>query len=193
MTSRKWLVVSNPSFEEQKMVGEKDKPSGWKRKIIHEMTEYWLNFVFLVFVFFIMTLYRRLLMAEYHIAYLNYGFAVIQAAILAKVILLAEVARVGQKHEDKPLIIPTLHKTIVFALWVVGFKVLENLLEGLVHGKGLSGGFDELISKGWYELLANSLVVIAAFIPFFAIKQLGRVLGRETLVDLFFRGRAQAK
>jgi hypothetical protein len=174
------------------MTVEKEKPSGWKEKIIHEMTEYWLNFVFLGFVFFIMTLYRRLLMAEYHIAYLNYGFAAIQAAVLAKVIMLAEVARVGTKHEDKPLIIPTLHKTVAFALWVVGFKVLESMIEGLVHGKGVSGGFEELISKGWFELLANALIVIAAFFPFFAIKQLGRALGRETLVDLFFRGRAQA-
>jgi hypothetical protein len=154
------------------------------------MTEYWMNFVFLGFVFSIMTLYRRLLMAEYHIAYLNYGFAVIQAAVLAKVILLAEVARVGRKHEDKPLIIPTLHKTIVFAIWVIGFKVLEHLISGLARGKGLMGGFDELFAKGWYELLANGVVVFAAFIPFFAIKELGRELGRETLVTLFFRRRA---
>jgi len=54
------------------------------------------------------------------------------------------------------------------------------------------GGFEELIAVGWYELLANGLVVIAAFFPFFAIKQLGRVLGRETLVALFFRRRAAA-
>jgi hypothetical protein len=175
------------------MTVEKEKQPGWKQKIIHEMTEYWINFVFLGFVFFIMTLYRRLLMAEYQIAYLNYGFAVVQAAVLAKVILLAEVARVGRKHEDKPLIIPTLHKTVVFAIWVVGFKILEHIIGGLVHGKGLMGGIDEMIAKGWYEILAGLLVVISAFIPFFAIKQLGRVLGRETLVALFFRRRTEAK
>jgi hypothetical protein len=175
------------------MTVEKEKPAGWKQKLIHEMTEYWINFVFLGFVFSIMTLYRRLLMAEYHIAYFNYGFAVVQAAVLAKVILLAEVARVGQKHEEKPLIIPTLHKTVVFAFWVVGFKVLEHIVRGLVHGKGLMGGIDEMIAKGWYEILAGMLVVISAFIPFFAIKQLGRVLGRETLVALFFRRRADTR
>jgi hypothetical protein len=172
---------------------EEAKQAGLKQKLVHEMTEYWINFVFLAFVFSIMTLYRRLLMAEYHIAYFHYGFAVIQAAVLAKVILLAEVARVGRKYEKKPLIIPTLYKTITFALWVVGFKVLEHMIGGLVHGKGLAGGFDELIAKGWYELLANGLVVIVAFIPFFALKQLGRVLGRETLVTLFFRRRVEAK
>jgi hypothetical protein len=178
--------------EEERITVEEAKRTGWKQKLVHEMVEYWVNFVFLLFVFSIMTLYRRLLLAEYHIAYLHYGFAVIQAAVLAKVILLAEVARIGRKHEDKPLIIPTLHKTVVFALWVVGFRVLEHMIEGLVHGKGLAGGVDEMIAKGWYEILVNALVVISAFIPFFAIKQLGRVLGRETLVALFFRRRAAA-
>jgi hypothetical protein len=59
-----------------------------------------------------------------------------------------------------------------------------------VRGKGLAGGFHDLISEGWYEILANGLVVISAFVPFFAIKELGRVLGREKLRALFFRRRA---
>jgi hypothetical protein len=36
-------------------------------------------------------------------------------------------------------------------------------------------------------VLANSLVVLAALIPFFALKELGRVLGRERIAALFFR------
>jgi len=39
-------------------------------------------------------------------------------------------------------------------------------------------------------VLANSLVVVVAFIPFFAVKELGRVLGEKTIRDLFFRKRS---
>lgn len=53
-------------------------------------------------------------------------------------------------------------------------------------GAGQAGGFHELISEGWYEILANGLVVIPAFGPFFAIKELGRAMGREKLRALFF-------
>ena len=49
-----------------------------------------------------------------------------------------------------------------------------------------------MISDGWYEILANGLVVISAFVPFFAIKELGRLLGREKLRALFFRRRVGA-
>ncbi len=154
------------------------------------MTEYWINFVYLAVVFFTFTSYRRLILEEYRVSYLHYGIAVIEAAVLAKIILLGEAVRIGRKHEDKPLIVPTLHKTIIFAFWVVGFKVLEHIIGGLLQGKGIAGGFHDLITKNGYEILANALVMISALLPFFAIKELGRVLGREKLRALFFRRRA---
>ena len=163
---------------------------GWKQKLFHEMIEYWINFVYLAVVFFTFTSYRRLILEEYEVSYFHYGIAVIEAAVLVKVILLGEAAGAGRKYEDKPLIIPTLHKTVVFAIWVVGFKVVEHIIEGFLRGKGLAGGFNDLIGQGGYEILANGLVMISAFIPFFAIKELGRVLGREKLHALFFRRRA---
>lgn len=171
------------------MTAEKGKQAEWKQKIIHEMTEYWINFVYLAFVFFAFTSYRRLILAEYHISYLNYGIAVIEAAVLAKVILLGEAALIGRKYENKPLIVPTLHKTVAFAIWVIGLKVLEHMIRGLIRGKGLAGGFNDLISKDVYEILANALVMFSALIPFFAIKELGRILGRDKLSAMFFRKR----
>ena len=174
------------------MTAERDKQAGWKQKFIHEMTEYFINFVYLAVVFGAFTAYRRLILAEYQVSYLNYGIAVIEAAVLAKIILLGEAARIGRKHENKPLIIPALHKTVVFAIWVIGFKVIEHMIGGLLRGNGLAGGFHDLLSKSGYEILANALVVFAAFIPFFAIKELGRVLGREKLRALFFRRRMAA-
>jgi len=169
---------------------QENKQARWKQKLLHEMNEYWINFVYLAVVFFSFTSYRRLILAEYQVSYLHYGIAVIEAAVLAKIILIGEAARIGRRLEDKPLILPTLYKTIVFAIWVAAFKVLEYFTGGLLRGEGLAGGFHELVSKGGYEILANALVMISALVPFFAIKELGRILGREKLQALFFRRRA---
>ena len=166
------------------------KKVGWKQKLVYELVEYWINFVYLAVVFFAFTSYRRLILEGYQVSYFHYGIAVIEAAVLAKIILLGEAAGTGRKYEDRPLIIPTLHKTIIFAIWVVGFKIVEHMIGGLLRGKGLAGGFNDLIGQGWYEILANTLVLISAFIPFFAIRELGRVLGREKLRALFFLRRA---
>ncbi len=166
-----------------------DTKAQLKQELVREVKEYWINFVYLAVVFFAFTSYRRLILDEYQVSYLHYGFALIQALVLAKIILLGETARVGRKHEDKPLIVPALYKAIVFGLWVVGFKFLEHMIHGLLRGRGVAGGFHDLISEGVYEILGNALVMVSAFVPFFAIKELERVLGREKLVGLFFRRR----
>jgi len=64
------------------------------------------------------------------------------------------------------------------------------MIGGLLRGKGLAGGFHDLISESGYEILTNAVVMTSAFVPFFAIKELGRVLGGEKLRALFFQRRA---
>jgi hypothetical protein len=166
------------------------KKVGWKQKLFHEMIEYWINFVYLSIFFGVFTSYRRLIMAEYQIGYQHYGIVLIKALVLAKVIMIGDVLRLGRNLEDKPLIFPTLYKSAVFSILVAVFNVLEDAIKGLLHGRGLAGGIDELISKGNYELLAGFLVVFFAFVPFFAFKELGRLLGEGKIRDLFFRGKS---
>jgi len=171
-----------------------DKQKGnWKKKIYHEVVEYWINVIYLTLVFAAFTQYRRFILATHDITYANYGFAVIEALILAKVIMIGEVARLGRGLENKPLIYPTLYKTVVFTLFVAVFTVCEHLIKGLWNGTGLMGGFAEFLGKGPHELLANSLVVFVAFLPFFAIKELGRVLGQDKIQTLFIRRRADMR
>ena len=71
---------------------------------------------------------------------------------------------------------------------VVGlFAVLEHTIGALFHGKGFAGGFRELMNEGKYELLARCLLTFFAFIPFFAFRELARVMGEGKLRALFFR------
>jgi len=176
------------------MTNAEEKTAGWKQKIVHEMIEYWINFIYLAVFFAVFTWYRRLILAEYQISYLNYGIALFEALILAKIITLKEVLCFGcGSLEEKPLIFPTVYKALLFSVWAGVFTVLEHTIRGLRHGKGLAGGLDELMSKGKYELLAGCMVIFFAFIPFFAFKELGRVLGEGKIRGLFFRRKALAE
>jgi hypothetical protein len=165
------------------------KKGNLKKKIVHEVTEYWINVGYLTIVFAAFTQYRRFLLAAHDITYTNYGFAVIEALILAKVIMIGDVVRLGRGLEQKPLIVPTLYKTFVFTFFVFVFKLVENAVKGLWKGTGLTGGLAGFFGKGSNEILANSLIVFVAFIPFFAIKELGRVWGGDKIRALFFRRR----
>ena len=168
-----------------------DKKKGsLKQKIFHEMAEYWINVVYLTFVFAAFTQYRRLVLAAHDIMYTNYWVAVIEALILAKVIMIGDVLHLGRRLEQKPLIFPTLLKTVVFSLFVGIFTIIEHVIKGLWNGMGVTGGVVEFFGKGQHELLAGCLIVFVAFIPFFAFRELGRALGEEGKIwGLFFRGR----
>jgi len=166
--------------------------SSLQKKILHEVIEYCINVAYLTLVFAAFVHSRRLFLAAYGITYTHYGFAVIEALVLGKVIMVGEVFRLGRGLEDKPLVYPTLYKTAVFTVFVGVFKVIEHVIVGLWHGTGLTGGLAEFSDKGFEVWFANSLVVIAAFIPFFAVKELGRVLGRDKIAALFLRKRGEA-
>jgi hypothetical protein len=158
--------------------------------MFRELVEYWISVIYLTLVFAAFTQYRRFVLAAHDIIYTNYWVALIEALILAKVIMIGAVVRLGRGLEDKPLIYPTLYKTVVFSLFVIAFTVVEHTVKGLWGGKGLTGGVVELYREGFDELLAGSLVIFVALIPFFGVKELGRVLGEEKIRALFFRSRA---
>ena len=165
------------------------KSKGWKGKIRHELVEYGFNVIYLTLVFASFTVYQRLVLAAHDITYTNYGFALIEALILGKVIMIGGVFHLGRGLEDKPLIYPTLYKTVAFTVFVAIFKIFEYMIKGYIDGEGIEGGLAEFTGKGVHILLANSLVVLIALIPFFAVKELGRVYGREKIGSLFFRPR----
>ena len=166
------------------------KKRSLKEKIFHEMAQYWIIVIYLALVFAAFTQYRRFVLAAHGITYTNYGVALIEALVLAKVIMIGDVIRLGRRLEHKPLIYSTLLKTSVFSLFVGVFNIIEHMIKSLWKGKGLTGGFVELLGKGNHELLAGCLVILVAFIPFFAFRELARVLGQGKIWALFFRRRA---
>jgi hypothetical protein len=163
---------------------------GLKQRLIHATIEYWINFLSLAVFFVVFTWYRRLVLAEYNISYVHYGIGLVEAAVLAKIVLLGDVLHIGRRLDDLPLVFPTIYKAVVFGICVAVFGVFEHMVSGYVHGIGLAGGFHELLSKGSDELFARCLVTFFVFVPFFAFKQLERVLGETKIRALFFRRRA---
>ena len=171
------------------MDGAGKKRMNWKDKILHEMAEYLFNVIYLALVFAAFTQYRRFLLAAHDIIYTNYWVALIQALIFGKVIMVGALFRLGRSLEQKPLIIPTLYKAVVFTFLVVVFHVIEHAIKGLWQGNDLADSLTGFLDRGYHEVLAGSLVIFVALIPFFAVKELGRVLGEDKIRALFFRKR----
>jgi hypothetical protein len=107
--------------------------------------------------------------------------------MLAKVIVLGRHLKLSRLLDDRPLVVPTLYKVIVFSLFTLLFEIIEHIVGSALHGHGVKGAFVEILGVGRDELLARTLVVVFAFLPLFAFGEIGRVLGENQLRELFFR------
>jgi beta-phosphoglucomutase family hydrolase len=119
----------------------------------------------------------------------EYGTGLVNALILAKVIATGEILQLGTRHKNRPLIFSTIWKSFVFALLAAAFSIVELTVRGLFRGGGITAGVSSIGNTGGAELLGRSLVMFFAFIPFFALREIGRVLGEGKLEDLFLRPR----
>ena len=169
-----------------------EKKKGLKQTILHELIRYWLIVLYMTIFFGAFASYRRLLLAHYGIGYEDYGIAVIRALVLAKVVLVAETLRLGRGFEEKPLIVPTLYKTLLFTVCVALFDIAEGLVRGFMSGLGSIGAVDDVLSRFNYEWLSRALVIFFAFLPLFAVGELRRVLGAG-VTDVFFHRRSAAE
>ncbi|MFO1313356.1 MAG: hypothetical protein U1F41_14975 [Burkholderiales bacterium] len=163
-----------------------DSNADWKAKAIREFKAFWIIAIYLFMFLGLFTIYRRLVVAEVGSAYLHYGIALIQALVIAKIVLVGQMFSLTRKHDDKALVWPILYKTFLFAGLVVVFGVVERLVEAWIHHEGIGGAIEKIMSIGLDEFAARILLLIFSFIPFFAFGELGRVLGMHRLVGLFF-------
>jgi len=160
-----------------------------RERAIEEFKLYWLIVLYLWVFLGSFTVYRRLVVAETGSVYLNYGIALIEAMVIGKVILIGKMLSVSRHFEDRPLIVPLLYKSLLFGVLVLVFGLVEHIVKGWFHSEGLFGGLRTLGELGAYELGARVLMLIVAFVPFFAFWELGRTLGRERLYAMFFSKR----
>jgi hypothetical protein len=161
-----------------------------KQKAEHEFKEIGIVFLYLAVFFCSLSTYSMLLLERFEISYFTYGAALLNAFIITKVILIGEAAHLGKELESKPLFYSAIYKAFLYGLLVFVFHLVEEMIKRLVHHKDVAGAFREIRLD---DLLARSVVIFCTFIPFFAFRELGRVLGKDEFRALIFRTRTLPK
>ena len=169
------------------MTSEQAEKPGIKQKLAHELREMTWIFLYLAAFLCALATYSTLLMREFHLSYFAYGTALLNALILAKIILLGEYFKLGRKHEGKPLMFAAIFKAFQFAVLMAVFHVIEEVIKHLVHGLGARGALRELTAGGLTEILGRNLVFFCALVPFFTGRELRRIMGEEKFAALFLR------
>jgi hypothetical protein len=154
-----------------------------KQKVKHELWEMTWLFLYLAFFFCAFVGYDLLLLKQYEVAYWNFGFALLNALVITKVIMIGEYAKLGKRHEDQSLLVSTLWKAFVFGVLVFAFHIVEEIVKRLIHGTDLARASREVRLD---QLASRTIVVFCTFIPLFAFREFRRVMGEEPFHALVF-------
>lgn len=165
--------------------------AGIKAKVVSETRDMLILSAYLAVLFCTFRTYRALVSAEYHVDYFHYGVSLFEAVVLAKVILIGRFLRIGERFGDRPLIIPTIYKTLTFGVFVLAFAVLEDVVDGLWHRESAHAIIRKIVVVGPWEILARVVIVLTALVPLFAAEEIGRILGEGRLFELFFKRRSE--
>jgi len=160
-----------------------------KEKAIEEFKQFIIIFVYLWAVFGLMSIHKSFVLAQRHLDYGEHAFAVVNALVFAKVVLVAEALGLGERFRDKPLIYPVMYKCFLFTLVVIGFHMIEIASVGLWHHNTIA---NSLAVEGLGSLKGILSVGIMSFVlllPFFLFRELGRVVGHKELWDLILKDR----
>jgi hypothetical protein len=187
--SRDPSLISGPAG----VSGSQKSKRNVRERVVDEATRFVVMFLYLWVVFGLLVLQQSVIMAQRHIAdYVQYGVAAMNALIFAKVMLVAEDLNLGRRFQDMPLIVPILYKSFVFSLVFVCFHVVESIVIGTFQGKGI---LESLPPIGGDPKATVSVILIFTFelIPYFAYREIGRVIGEGEIYSLVFAHRRSAE
>jgi hypothetical protein len=158
---------------------------------IREIKRLSIMVLYLYVVFVLYVLNETFILGKHGIDYEIHGTAIINALVFGKVLLVAEDMGFADIFKDKPLVYPILYKSLAFAILFIAFHFAESVLTGLWHGKSAAESIPQIgggTLKGWLCAIAIFFVSLA---PFFAFREIGRVIGADELWDLIFKRRSK--
>jgi hypothetical protein len=174
--------MANESFPSPQQHHLRERASAEFRRFI-------IIFLYLWVVFALLSIHKSVILSQHHLDYPENAFAIINAFVFAKVLLIGEHFRLGTRFNDKPLIYPVLHKCFIFTLVLICFHITENVLVGVWHGNTVVDSLPPVLGGSVKGLLSVSVICFVVLSPFFAFREISRIVGQREMSDLFFRRR----
>jgi hypothetical protein len=160
-----------------------------QQRAMHEFKELAIVALYLYITIGAVILLKTAVLHSEGIEFTPWGIAVIKALILAKFMLIGDALKLGDRFNTRPLIWPTLHKAVAFAVLLLVFDIIEEAVVGLFHGRLVAASLNELFGIRLEETLADVLIMLLVLVPYFAFRVLGEALGQGRLTRMFFVAR----
>lgn len=162
-----------------------------RERILEEMRRFFIMFLYLWVLFGLFVLNERIILSRRGFGVASQGFAIFNALVLAKVMLVAEDLKFGGWLRDRPLIVPIMLDTAAFSTLFLIFHVMEDAVVGLLRGKSAASSVPEIGGGGLAGVVCVTLILFFALLPYFTFVNIGRVLGPGRLKAILLRSPLQ--
>jgi hypothetical protein len=156
-----------------------------KDRAVSEIEKYAVIAAYLWVLFALFGLHRQLVQGH-GVSIWQQGFAIINALVFGKVMLIGEAFELGKARSSQALAWVVLRKSLIFALLLIAFHIAEEAIRAWFKGLPLS---DAVTSLGGSlgGVVAYGAIFFVVLIPFYALQETGRVLGSAALWNLLFK------
>ena len=151
-------------------------------------------FLYLWILLTLFAVHESIVLAKRDIDYRGYWLALINAWILAKVMLVAEDLDLGGRwFQHRPVICQILSRAGVLALVFMAAHTVESVLIGLWHRRTIFESIPRIGGGSIADVLSVAVLLTVALIPFFAFRAIDQALGVGTLRSLLFARRSDIR
>ena len=167
---------------------ETAEPSGkrsLKDRAVSELEKYAVIAAYLWVLFALFGLHRQLVQGH-GVSGWQQGFAIINALVFGKVMLIGEAFELGKAKSSRALAWVVLRKSLIFALLLIAFHIGEEAIRAWFKGLPVSDAVTSL-GGSLAGVVAYGAIFFVVLIPFYALQETGRVLGSAALWNLLFK------
>jgi hypothetical protein len=165
------------------------RPRDLKGRAFEEFKRFIVIFLYLWVVFGLLSIHKSLVLSQRHLDQQEHTFAIINAFIFAKVLLVGEQLHLGRRFENKSLIYPILHKCFIFTVVLISFHIVESVVVGVWHGNSVADSIPPMFGWNPKGLLAVGVMCFVLLLPFFGFREIARVMGNKEMRRLLFEKR----
>jgi hypothetical protein len=153
-------------------------------RLTTELKRYAVISAYLFVCFGVVLVYEASQSPAKDVTWLTIGIALAKALVMGKFVLIGEALKPGTRISAPTLLHRIAWRTLGMLIVLIVFKLIEELIVGLVHSRSIGELVAELGQASWLSLVGPILLMLLILIPMMFALELNRALGEKGLKGL---------
>ncbi len=153
-------------------------------RVLTEIKRFLVVTLYLWCVFQLFAIYRTLILKEHGVDAWEQTLAIINALVFAKVIVTAHMLKLGRRLKRVPIVYTALGFAIMYAAVILLFHTAEEAVRAALNGAPIASALAEVGGGTVAGVSALVIILLLSLLPFFAAREVARVLGGSNMWDL---------